>query len=114
METVDATFCLTRSLKDFESVGFTYKEKEELRCPVCTGGHMDYANKTNNLSATGIFKYESQVTGVSFAPDQCLPEKFRNLKKHVRRHIKMSACHVQNLRSQMEKQKEMESKNEKL
>ena len=81
METVDATFCLARSLKDF---------------------------------ATGIFKYESQVTGVSFAPDQCLPEKFRNLKKHVRRHIKMSACHVQNLRSQMEEQKEMESKNEKL
>ena len=99
-------------MKDIESVGFTYnEEKEELRCSVCTteGGHMDHANKTNNFSATGIFKYESQVTGVSFSPDQCLPEKFRNLKKHVRRHIKQSATRVQNLRSQMEKQKQMEN-----
>ena len=69
---------------------------------------MDHANNTNNFSANGIFKYESQVTGGSFSPNQCLPEKFRNLKKHVRRHIKHSASHVQNLRSLMEKQKEME------
>ena len=112
METLDATVCLARSLKDIESVGFTYnEEKEELRCSVCTtteGSHMNHANNTNNFSANGIFKYESQVTGVSFSPDQCLPEKFRNLKKHVGRRIKLSASHVQNLRSQMEKRKEIE------
>ena len=101
----NATVCLARSLKDIESVGFTYnEEKEELPCSVCTtteGSHMNHANNTNKFSANGIFKYESQVTGVSFSPDQCLPEKFRNLKKHVRRHIKLSSSHVQNLRSQM-------------
>ena len=84
METLDATVCLARSLKDIESVGFTYNEEnyEELRCSVRTteGGHMDHANKTNNFSATGISKYESQVTGVSFSPDRCLPfETLRNM-----------------------------------
>ena len=88
METLDATVCLARSLKDIECVRFTYnEEKEELRCTVCTtteGSQMNDANNTNNFSANGIFKYKSQVTGVSFSPDQCLPKRFRNLKKHVR------------------------------
>ena len=58
METLDATVCLARSLKDIESVGFRYEEKEELRFSVCTteGSHMDHANNTNNFSANGIFK----------------------------------------------------------
>ena len=80
---------LARSFKDIESVGVKFdEEKEQLFCSVCTNEGI-HANKTNNSSATGIFKYKS-VSRVSFGLDRCLPEKFRNLKKHVKRHINQS------------------------
>lgn len=43
-----------------------------------------------------------------FTPEENLPDKFRNLKKHVKRHVKQSTAHIENLQSQIEKQKEAE------
>lgn len=45
-----------------------------------------------------------------FTPEENLPDKFRNLKKHVKRHVKQSTAHIENLQSQIEKQKEAEGK----
>ena len=98
LEMLVAKVTLARSLRDIESAGFKSDEEKELFCSVCTTEGI-HANKTNNSSTTGIFKYKS-VTGVSFGPDQCLPEKFRNLK-HVKRHINQSISHVQHLQSQI-------------
>ena len=37
-------------------------------------------------STNGVFKYEKK-SGVSFNKDEILPQQFRNLKKHLRRHL---------------------------
>ena len=110
IEILIAKVTLARSVKEIESAGFTFdEEKEELSCSVC--GTVDSNNDDNSskLQTTGIFKYE-KLTGMIFTPEENLPDKFRNLKKHVKRHVKQSTAHIENLQSQIEKQKEAEGK----
>ncbi|CAB4009077.1 Hypothetical predicted protein [Paramuricea clavata] len=108
IEILIAKATLARSIK--ESAGFTFdEEKEELSCSVC--GTVDSNNDDNSskLRTTGIFKYE-KLTGMIFTPEENLPDKFQNLKKHVKRHVKQSTAHIENRQSQIEKQKEAEAK----
>ena len=110
IEILIAKVTLARSVKEIESAGFTFdEEKEELSCSVC--GTVDSNNDDNSskLQTTGIFKYE-KLTGMIFTPEENLPDKFRNLKKHVKRHVKQSTAHIENLQSQIEKQKDAEGK----
>jgi hypothetical protein len=110
IETLIAKVTLARSVKEIESAGFTFdEEKEELSCSVCSTVDTNNDDNSSNLQTTGIFKYEKQ-TGMIFAPEENLPDKFRNLKKHVKRHVKQSTAHIENLQSQIKKQKEAEGK----
>ena len=67
-------------------------------------------NETDgNFSYNGVFTYD-QSNGLSFSDDMNLPEKFRNLKKHVKTHIKKSKAHISNLNSELGKQNAVEKK----
>ena len=108
VEILVAKVTLTRSIKDIESVGFIFDEKkEEVFCSIC--GTVDSGNDDNSTDVRhiGIFKYEKQ-TGMTFNSEENLPDQFRNLKKHVKRHIKQSTTHIKNIQSQTKKQKEAE------
>ena len=85
--------------------GFMYSmEKNELSCSVCKVGQSD-----DNFSFYGIFSYDHSH-GFSFSDNEKLPDIFRNLKKHVKSHLKISKTHINNLNLDLEKQKEKRRK----
>ncbi len=85
-ETLLAKVTLARSIADIEWAGFTYSsEQNELRCSACVCSETE-----DNAALPGIFSYD-QSNGLSFLEDPAnLPEKFRSLKRHVKRHTKKS------------------------
>ncbi|CAB4033793.1 Hypothetical predicted protein, partial [Paramuricea clavata] len=106
-KTLLAKITLARSINDIELTGFAYSsERSELCCSVCTEAeHENNATLTtvHGSSLSGMFSYE-QSNGLAFAENENLPDQFRNLKKHVKRHIKKSKKHICNLRNETEKQ----------
>lgn len=75
-------------------------------CSVCTKAEPENnfsPTTVTGLSLSGLFSYD-QSNGLSFPEDVNLPDQFRNLKKHVKRHIKKSKKHLCNLRTEIEKQ----------
>ena len=89
---------LARSIADVELAGFAYSEEQnELRYSVCV-----CSEAGDNAALTGVFLYH-QSNGLSFPEDAAnLPEKFRNLKKHVKRHITKSKRHLNDLKTEQE------------
>ena len=80
-------FLCARSIHDIENLGFEYENKSVLRCIICI----------TDDKKDGVFEY-SDKNGVDFS---CSPfsSEFKNLKKHVRRHMSKSKLHVKNDKS---------------
>ena len=104
MDTLLAKVTLARSMTEIELTGFVYdSSKNELRCSVCAipqSAPEDSAH-VHTGSLTGIFAYD-QKTGLLFSNEENLPEEFRNLKNHLKRHIKKS--NLSNVMEEIEKQ----------
>ena len=104
MDTLLAKVTLARSIAEIEHTGFVYDpNKNELRCSVCAIPQLaaEDSPAMHAGSLTGVFAYE-QKTGLLFS-DENLPEEFRNLKKHLKRHIKKSKKHLSNVMEEIEK-----------
>ena len=90
-----AKVILARSVCDLEMAGFMYSMEKINSCSVCKVGQSD-----DNFSFYGIFSYDH------FSDNEKLPDIFRNLKKHVKSHLKISKIHINNLNLELEKQNE--------
>ena len=101
-----AKVTLARSVNEIELIGFKFdKDKEELACSVCTFSN----SESKQFSNKGIFKYETSI-GLAFPAEVNLPDKFRFLKRNVKRHIEQSCAHTENLQAEIEKRKQVERK----
>ena len=104
-----------RSLKDLEEVGFGVHRKTEktnseddedqstetviVYCKVCVESEKLSKAVVGDI---GVFLYDTSV-GVEFAEGEVMSSKFRNTKKNIKRHLQRDV-HVNNLKSQEEKQ----------
>ena len=108
MDTLLAKVTLARSMVELESTGFLYdSNKNELRCSVCAVPQSTPEEDLASIhtgSLTGIFAYD-QKTGLLFSDEDNLPEEFRNLKKHLKRHIKKSKTHISNVMEEINKRR---------